>query len=750
LEVLLELRILAKVLTICFTLDDMQLILKEKDSMDQHTTLKAFVQSIRTINESRLVDSQLDVLNLLKQAASSNLQHQDPDSDLIHRCWDLLSGMLQSENSLQGQYAKIVANKTDSVDPAAQQYKQQLVRQGRSWLETSYLAWLQNHVRGRRAEIGGVPTVHVEIDAMIHLRFKRNEAWTLSWLDTSTVPGTAFWAHVYFLVRCGLTSEALAYAKSHQAYLDGTTDCYFSSYLSAWLSSPDGYLPKAFRDRLLTEWNGHIRDILADPRMPPRGDVFKYTLYKLIGRCEMSTKTVRCDQVIASTDDYLWLQLMMVKEDTTKNEVSYERYTLQDFATKMVGYGPSYFKTVGVYFMVLVLCGEFERAIDLLLRDSTYAIEGLHYAIGLTYLGALRVPLDPKTSALSGGLLDVQAMRGTNYERAVFDFGRAILSFIKEWGRVDTHSSLQYAYLLGLLCNSAYPVNQQKAYATLAQAAVKDLVTVASSFTELLGDIRPDGTRQIGEIERFKGLIGIQTSQEFVESIILGAAKLAESQQQGVLTEAHFQKTVQLYHLAGQYDYVVSLLNQQLSDALASRQFGSGTSTPTQVPSQAFPSKTANIVELSEQLVGFYKARAHITTRISSKSLSSCFLLIALHRFMAQSVAHQDESALLTLERLDILPLEPDMTLVQRKVDQFRGIDETVARIVPDILVAAMKCIERLYLALANGRAAGNRESLRQDLQGKAKSLLMFAGCVQYRIPAEVFATLNRLDVMMS
>lgn len=627
----------------------------------------------------------------------------------------------------------------------------ELKNNSRKWLEQSYLDWLKNHVRGRRMQIGGIPSVHMEIDAMIRLRFKRNDIWSVQWLDTGTVPDQAFWAHIFLLVRCGLNHEALDYVKMNQKYLDNTTDRYFGTYLSAWISSPDGILPKNLSDRLLTEWNGHIRDILADSRLPPRGDVFKFTLYKIIGQCEMNSKNVKCDAVISSTDDYLWLQLMLVRP-SKRSDPAYQRYTMKDFAAKMVSYGPSYFKSTSIYYMVLLLCGEFERAVELLSKDPAFAVDALHVAIALVYLGVLKVPDDPTVLNLTGSLLSTHSAPpnsdGQGHDVVTFDFARFVQSFVKRWAYSNSLDALQYIYTLGLLCgypSAPKPTGSQKAYTAMVHAGIRDIILCADSFTSILGEICPDGTRSPGELDKFKSLIHINTSEELADRIILPAAQASETT--GISDgEDMFSKTVQLYHLAGRYEYVVTLLNRKLSELLCGHQYLISSVPEMDNSKTPFPKNSKNIVELSQQLVAFYRSRSHLLSVISSKALESCTLLISLHRFMAEVQSKLDIQALLSLERLDILPLNPELLTVQRKVDLFRNIDETVARVIPDVLVAAMTCLERLY-----NPPKGNTKDLstRDSLKMQAKALLMFAGCVQYRISGDVFATLNRLDVLM-
>lgn len=43
-----------------------------------------------------------------------------------------------------------------------------------------------------------------------------------------------------------------------------------------------------------------------------RHDIFKQALYKIVGRCDLNTKTI--PEVIQSTEDYLWLQLHLIRD----------------------------------------------------------------------------------------------------------------------------------------------------------------------------------------------------------------------------------------------------------------------------------------------------------------------------------------------------------------------------------------------------------------------------------------------------
>ena len=125
-------------------------------------------------------------------------------------------------------------------------------------------------------------------------------------------------------------------------------------------------LPKQLRDRFLSEYNQRIR-YLTDSS----GDPFKHALYKLIGRTEISRRNV--PGVTNTTEDWLWVQLMLVRESSgsgggdsaAANEPGFDKFTLRDLAKVLVKFGENHFDPKGqrplLYFQVLLLSGQFER-----------------------------------------------------------------------------------------------------------------------------------------------------------------------------------------------------------------------------------------------------------------------------------------------------------------------------------------------------------------------------------------------------
>ena len=172
-------------------------------------------------------------------------------------------------------------------------------------------------------------------------------------------------------------------------------------------------LPKALRSQFLTEFNTKLRYQLKESTDP-----YKYALYKLIGRLELSRKNVV--GVTGTTEDWIWFQLALVEETTTGGGGAIggyeEKFDLEELGKCLVGFGEKHFDPKGnkplLYFQVLTLCGQFERvslffslltfvelnfilaqqAVAYLYQFSQYQIEAVHFAIALRYYGLLRIP----------------------------------------------------------------------------------------------------------------------------------------------------------------------------------------------------------------------------------------------------------------------------------------------------------------------------------------------------------------------
>ena len=695
--------------------------------------LNSYVSVVKDMNIARLNLGRFNAgLSFLKASTKSST---DSSHQFITNCWGLFLKMLNIEKDNAGQleashFSRIFNQLLPNPNNAESiKFRSKLVEGGRSWLESSFEDWLSQHVRDQHSEIGGKPSIHTIVDAYLKIKFFRNGRWSLSWLDQS-IGKSPFWAHLFVLIRMGKVKEGAEYVEKHSAELSASKDANFIKYFKEWAFSSDRRLSKKSRDLLIGDWTSRIRDILINPKSP-KGDVFKYTIYKIIGRCEMNVKSIRNTDVIGITEDYLWIHFMLISEAHDSSEPSFEKYNLSDFSTAMQKFGKSHFKKTDTWFMVLLLCGEFEKAVSELSLETAYAGDAVHFACAMAYYGVLRVPESPKSIPLSNSLLSVSRVKVNNVDYDVYSlhFARMVSQFVKEWVSTDPTDAFHYIYLVGLYGNSLdssapHGVSQKtwddgKEYTRFIYTLIKDTLTQLGEATRLLGQMRPDGRgRSAGSIEKFRSLIHLASEQDFLDRIVLATAEQCDH-------EARFKEALTLYHLAGQPNKVLELLIRQISEMLLSRSVGQSIKSS---------SNEEDPVETATNVMEFYQSRQQESSLMDPKIAYTCRTLVTLANFGTLVGQGQLEKAVEKFYSLDLVATTNDMNLIQKKAVAFSSLSESVCRVIPSTLVQVVTCLSHMYRQISQGRYS-ERESRLRDIKTRTKAILSFCGLIQYQIP---------------
>ena len=132
--------------------------------------------------------------------------------------------------------------------------------------------------------------------------------------------------------------------------------------------------------------------------------------------------------------------------------------------------------------------------------------------------------------------------------------------YTRDFRTGDAEAAVDY---LTLICLDAQlPGEIGKSQSSLCHEALRELVLETREFAQLLGDIRSDGTRLKGAIEKRLKLLALSNTDEYLKIITIQAASVADDA--GRTTDA-----VLLYHLAEDYDTVVTIINRTLSEAIA-------------------------------------------------------------------------------------------------------------------------------------------------------------------------------------
>jgi nuclear pore complex protein Nup93 len=140
------------------------------------------------------------------------------------------------------------------------------------------------------------------------------------------------------------------------------------------------------------------------------------------------------------------------------------------------------------------------------------------------------------------------------------NFSFLIIQYTREFRTGSVEAAIDYFALICL--NADLPGALGKSQASVCHEALREFILETRDFAKLLGDIRADGMRIKGAIEQRLKLIKLVDQEEFLRTITLQAAAVADDK--GLTADA-----VLLYHLAEDYDHVIEIINRALSDAVA-------------------------------------------------------------------------------------------------------------------------------------------------------------------------------------
>lgn len=222
------------------------------------------------------------------------------------------------------------------------------------------------------------------------------------------------------------------------------------------------------------------------------------------------------------------------------------------------------------------------------------------------------------------------------------NFGYLITQYTREFRTGFVEAAVDYFSLLCL--NADLPGALGKSQASVCHEALREFILETRDFAKLLGDIRSDGTRITGVIEQRLGLIKLVDQDEFLKTITVQAAAVADDK--GLITDA-----VLLYHLAEDYDRVIDIINRALSDAVAVELGGvvlklqplrprTTASRDGQEGIEAGSSLSLTAVDdsvvLAKNMIGLYNTNALYYQRIRQVNRDTCGLLLRMMEAKAE------------------------------------------------------------------------------------------------------------------
>ncbi|KAJ1847422.1 nuclear pore complex subunit [Coemansia sp. RSA 2703] len=540
------------------------------------------------------------------------------------------------------------------------------------------------------------------------------------------------------LYRCGYRDQLLKYCREMEDVINDS-DPGFVAHLTAFV---DGSPAIRASDMSVAAAS------LEDP--------YKAALYSVLGRANVPRKAAA--EVIQTTEDYLWSALVRIRDaDAIASITAAARpsSSLADLQALMLKFGPAHFDPHNtnplLYLRVLLLCGLFEHAVDYLLQVDRFQIEAVHIAILLVHLRLLRLPDQADTdasassssSAASAGYLVDTNDSGLQ----AFDFSRMLAQYAASLPASAADDAVSYLLLLTLPADSAavdLPVAARQR-ASCENAIVRVLYD-GRDYAHFVGDIQPDGTRRQGFLERYLPLLGISSHEQFSQSII---RKLADrSRDEGRLADA-----VLLYNLGERYNTVLAVLCKQLGELLYVYSTSGGSAIASVVETMGLE----DIDGVARAVLTHYKQREHISRVLDSRAVDTCSTLLALMDFLSLHRRGAFEDALQVIEGTQLLPLsdvsESTATSVAagQYAERVRSLDDSITRNFSLILLTAMDTLSRLYAGLKESPFLDAvKQATMLILRKKARCLMVFAGMIQFRMPSDTYAKLNRMDVFMN
>jgi nuclear pore complex protein Nup93 len=672
------------------------------------------------LNEARLKGTKISLSKLF----ATELKGLDRDlrSDQIISCWNCVASITREEDKFDHlNLSSLYHAPLDSANRA--QWNKSLVSGSKKYLESSYNEYVDTTISfyPRDALLGGKPSNIDRIRAFLNIFMKRGSPMDVQKLDL--IDGTPIWACIFLLFRCGHVREAYMFACQYEFHLL-KTEPNFIAYLKAFIETEDNYLTGTLKAQIQSDYSQRLIVGNQDP--------YKMTLLKILGRCDLNKKTVQ--DVITTTQDYIWLQLWLVKDGPDSAGV----YNLPALQKLVLDFGPKHFNPKGnnpvQYFETLLAVGLFEDAVAYLF-ESAHQLDAVHFAISLFYHGIANAMPNPSTAEWDT-IVSLKEPQGRGTTRCL-NYLKIISTASKSFAVADVIDSVQYLLALPLAASNTY--NQ------VCQDSIRDVILASGNLSSILGDMTADGALRPGIISKFAPLMTSTISggssdeqRRFLHSLTKSAAAKCEK-------DDKFVDAVHLYNLAAEYDKVMQILCRKMS----------------QIFSQAYVSDVqATIYGTAQSVHRFYMSSQDISLRIQPRSLETCSTLLGLLEFKRLAAESQWRSSLQRIEELGIIFLSHDLSgttsaseldAISAAVERFKTLDDSITCNLSEILLLSMTSIYQVFLENKQFAAQDiGRQHEISKLRRKSRNLMVLVGMLQYRVSQDVCAKMTRMDIFMN
>uniref|UniRef100_A0AC34QP27 Nuclear pore protein n=1 Tax=Panagrolaimus sp. JU765 TaxID=591449 RepID=A0AC34QP27_9BILA len=434
------------------------------------------------------------------------------------------------------------------------------------------------------------------------------------------------------------------------------------------------------RIKLYAEWN-HEERTCTDP--------YKHAIYGLILDFES-------EDVNNNIENWLWSKLVSAKLD---QQHGFDRFqNLQRLVA--LEYGEAYFmddKSGGnpvLYFTVLFLTGQLERAIEVLQRAGLIVFS--------THIAILCYTL--KMIILTGSVRDdiLVCDPGSTIDCKI-NFAKLLILYVKRFELVNISYALSYCYFL----NNLQFESNKKQEGSLFEACVSRLVHVTGERDAILGKLQPDGSRIPGLLDEMAHNINVAD--------VIARVALDTSLNGDNITACI------IYCIAGRPNDAISLMNRQLSNCIA-----------------ALSPVTEKAVALAEKLIKRYNTASESV--VQKQKISTLRLLIQCYHIFRLAKENSYKKVVEEAEQMCVVPLDPDV--VTTEVENFKMLPEEVISLLPEFCLTLMTAIVENY------KQADPKT--KHSMQSYAKAVLLYSAMIPHRFPTQIASKLLQMQTQIS
>lgn len=358
---------------------------------------EAFMEKVKELNVSRIEDKSYALLHAFHNVEKS---FESDNSDHFMNAYKALISITDEKEDVEVSAGSSIPRvryfAKDYLDEspnsaASVKVRRRILNGSLRFLETKFLNEAKAVVEknAHEATTGGIPSVLNKIRGYIKVKMNFRELGS----DTEQLQriggqGEEFpWVIVFYLLRAGLRQEAAEYVRDKKNFFQNN-DRNFAAAIECYARDPDR--------RLTPDLQQKINHVYAQrARIAPTNDPYRMACYKLIGRCELTRRTL--DLIVPQgMDDWIWLQFNLAREGNRAEENAGETFGLDELRADVRSIGQRHFGTnteaaggYGVYFYLTILAGMFEQGVNYLYPHN-YA-SAVHFAIALDFYGLLRV-----------------------------------------------------------------------------------------------------------------------------------------------------------------------------------------------------------------------------------------------------------------------------------------------------------------------------------------------------------------------